>query len=105
MNNARVAVARRGPCEEEQASPRENGKMLFIAIIDSPIIFSSLVDECERFCTRDYKPVCSNSAITYTNLCEFDKANCKEGNSLIVVQNHPCDEPQFDEGEIFDDFG
>ena len=80
LNNARVAVARRGPCEgEEAASPREN-------------------DECERFCTRDYKPVCSNQAITYTNLCEFDKANCKEGNSLIITQNHPCDEPQFDEG-------
>jgi len=41
-------------------------------------------------CTAVFKPVCASDGKTYSNLCEFKKAKCKN-TALKLVSKGPCD--------------
>jgi len=48
-------------------------------------------DKCNKMlCTDVYEPVCASDGKTYSNLCEFRKAKCKNP-KLDIVSQGPCD--------------
>ena len=45
--------------------------------------------DCERRCTRDYRPVCASNGKTYPNECEFKNTQCKD-TSLTIASKGRC---------------
>ena len=43
------------------------------------------LDECDKPCTREYRPVCGSNSVTYANKCIFENARCK--NKLLSVMS------------------
>ncbi|KAJ8041072.1 Hyalin [Holothuria leucospilota] len=48
------------------------------------------VDDCFRVCTQQFNPVCGSDGITYSNLCEFEAAQCRVPS--LTFTPGPCDD-------------
>ncbi|XP_063584887.1 agrin-like isoform X3 [Penaeus indicus] len=52
-----------------------------------------VTEPCGYGCPEDYDPVCGSDGVTYSNLCELERENCKTDEEITVAYGGACREP------------
>ncbi|XP_037778316.1 serine protease inhibitor dipetalogastin-like isoform X2 [Penaeus monodon] len=48
--------------------------------------------DCDFPCPDNYDPVCGSNGVTYSNLCELERANCQSDQEITVAYDGECKE-------------
>ncbi|XP_061165389.1 agrin-like [Saccostrea echinata] len=91
-DNVRLEPMHSGPCTEADKKPRgDNMTTDSPAVVPTSDNFTITPEFCAdtRPCPINLNPICGNNHIFYVNLCDFNKAKCKDS-SLQRIQLSDC---------------
>nr|AAP92780.1 hepatopancreas kazal-type proteinase inhibitor [Penaeus monodon] len=54
-----------------------------------------LKGDCDFGCPENYDPVCGSNGVTYSNLCELERANCQSDQEITVAYPGECNSCDF----------